>query len=309
MTTVQPSPTESIPADPGVDRDATPANHSLLKKGGQDDLLLRAYQKVERKIDSLLGGHLSNIIDFKMAARMGEAAKLPFIDWLSDQTSHSVYLEFHLGASEGPILVRVARTFLTASVDCFFGGQFDGQESAGGELKTSEIAMIDRLAGAMVTVLTKAWATLCETPVRYSGCYLAPDEIELNLENEAILVSAVSITMSGHQIAAMDIIQTLDGLTAIEPQLNRPHQKATNEFDPVWTADLKESVEQIYLPVRSVLGRPTMRLSELSRLAVGDILPVSPTDNVPLIIGDRVFAHGSIGEQNGGVAFQIKQFL
>jgi flagellar motor switch protein FliM len=52
-----------------------------------------------------------------------------------------------------------------------------------------------------------------------------------------------------------------------------------------------------------------MQLSELSRLAVGDILPVAPTDNVPLVIGDRVFAHGSIGEQNGGVAFKINQIL
>ena len=82
-----------------------------------------------------------------------------------------------------------------------------------------------------------------------------------------------------------------------------------NQIDPVWKDNLKDSVEQIYLPVRSVLARPTMQLSELSRLAVGDILPVAPTDNVPLIVGDRVFAHGSIGEQNGGVAFKIKNFL
>ena len=91
--------------------------------------------------------------------------------------------------------------------------------------------------------------------------------------------------------------------------MNRPHLREANEIDPIWKANLKDSVEQIYLPVRSVLARPTMRLSELSRLAVGDILPVAPTDNVPLIVGDRVFAHGSIGEQSGGVAFKITNFL
>ncbi|MEH6789218.1 FliM/FliN family flagellar motor switch protein [Parasphingorhabdus sp.] len=300
MTTVQPSSTATEEA---------PANHSLLKKGGQDDQLMRAYQKVERKLDAMMGAHLSDIIECKVKAGVGEAAKLSFADWLSAQASPSVYLKFHLGAAEGAILVRIARTFLSASVDCFFGGQFDGQAFVAGDLKASEIAMIDRLAGSISTVLTGAWSVLCETPVRYCGCYVGADEVELELDNETVLVSAGSVTLSGHQIAAMDIVQTLDGLMAIEPQLNRPHQKATDEIDPVWKADLRESVEQIYLPVRSVLGRPTMRLSELSRLAVGDILPVAPTDNVPLIIGDRVFAHGSIGEQNGGVAFQIKTFL
>ncbi len=270
---------------------------------------MRAYQKVERKFDALLGGYLSNVLDCKMDTELGPATKMSFIDWLSGQADGSVYLEFHLGASDGPILVRIARTFLTASVDCFFGGQFDGQEFAGGELKRSEIAMIDRLADAIAVALTEAWTTLCHTTVHYRGCRFGADEIELDLENETVLVSPAAVTLSGHKIAAMDIIQTLDGLNAIEPQLNRPLQKAVNEIDPVWKADLKDSVEQTFLPVRSVLGRPTMRLSELSRLQVGDILPVSPTDNVPLIIGDRVFAHGSIGEQNGGVAFQIKHFL
>ena len=308
MTITQPLPSESATAA-GAENSSTPANHSLLKKGGQDDALLRAYNKVERRLDGLLARHLSNIIECKMTVEMGDSAKHSLDDWLSSQAEDSVYLEFHQGASETPILVRITRTFLTASVDCFFGGQFDGQGRSTGELKASEIAMIDRLAGAIASVLTNAWSALCDITVRYSGCYLRSEEIELDLDEETVFVSSTSVTLSGHKIAAMDILQTLDGLIAIEPQLNRPHHKTTNEIDPAWKASLKDSVEQIYLPVRSVLGRPTMRLSELSRLAVGDILPVAPTDNVPLIIGDRIFAHGSLGEQNGGVAFEIKQFL
>ena len=288
---------------------AGPANHSLLKKGGPDDILLLAYKKVEKKLDGVLKVYLSNVVDCDMKVEVGDSAKLSFKDWLSGLGAESVYLEFQLGASESPILVRVARTFLTASVDCFFGGQFNGVAHSAGDLKQSEIAMIDRLAGAIAAGLTDAWSTLFDSTVRYNRCFHDKDDIELDLEDENVLVSATSVELSGHEIAALDVIQTLDGLIAIEPQLNRPHHREANEVDPIWKANLKDSVEQIYMPVRSVLARPTMQLSELSRLAVGDILPVAPTDNVPLIVGDRVFAHGSIGEQNGGVAFKIKQFL
>ncbi len=298
--------------DPGTaaaENVAGPANHSLLKKGGPDDLLLLAYKKVEKKLDGALKVYLSNVIDCDLEVEVGDSTKLSFSDWLSGLETESVYLEFHLGASKSPILVRVARTYLTASVDCFFGGQFDGGTQSIGELKKSEIAMIDRLAGAIANGLTDAWSTLFATTVRYNCCIYDKGDIELDLEDENVLVSATSVQLSGHQIAAIDIIQTIDGLIAIEPQLNRPHLRDVNEIDPIWKANLKDSVEQIYLPVRSVLARPTMQLSELSRLAVGDILPVAPTDNVPLIVGDRVFAHGSIGEQSGGVAFKIKNFL
>lgn len=307
MTNSQPSPTEAAAQAP--ESGAGTVNHSLLKKGGPDDILLLAYRKVERKLDSILQVHLSDVIDCETKVAVGDNAKLSFHDWLSSLDSGSVYLEFQLSASDSPILVRVARTFLSASVDCFFGGQFNGEAYSSGDLKQSEIAMAGRLAGAIAAGLTDAWSTLFDTTVRYNRCFRDKDDIELDLEDENILVSATSVQLSGHLIAAMDIIQTLDGLIAIEPQLNRPHLREANAADPVWKANLKESVEQIYMPVRSVLARPTMQLSELSRLAVGDILPVGATDNVPLIVGDRVFAHGSIGEQNGGVAFKIKHFL
>lgn len=306
MTNAKSSSTDSGTA---AENAAGPANHSLLNKGGPDDLLLLAYKKVEKKLDGVLKVHLSNVIDCDMKLEVGESAKLSFKDWLSGQETASVYLEFQLGASKNPVLVRVSRMFLTASVDCFFGGQFDGETQSTGELKKSEIAMIDRLAGAIANGLTEAWSALFETTVRYNSCIYDKDDIELDLEDGNVLVSATSVLLSGHEIAAIDVIQTLDGLIAIEPQLNRPHLRDVNEVDPIWKVNLKDSVGQVYLPVRSVLARPTMQLSELSRLAVGDILPVAPTDNLPLIVGDRVFAHGSIGEQNGSVAFKIKQIL
>ncbi|WP_339827520.1 FliM/FliN family flagellar motor switch protein [uncultured Parasphingorhabdus sp.] len=288
---------------------AAAVSHSLLKKGGPDGILVSAYKKVERKLDGVLKLHLSNVIDCEIEVEVSDSAKLSFKDWTSVLDDESVYLEFQLGGSESPILVRVARTFLSASVDCFFGGQFDGALHSAGDLKQSEIAMINRLASGIAAGLSDAWSTLCESPVRYNRYFHDKDDIELDLDDENVLVSATSIQLSGHEIAAMDILQTLDGLIAIEPQLNRPHHREANEIDPAWKASLKDSVAQVYMPVRSVLARPTMQLSELSRLAVGDILPVAATDNVPLIVGDLVFAHGSIGEQNGGVAFKIKQFL
>lgn len=296
-------------ATTAAENEPAPASHSLLKKGEPNEILLKTYKKVEKKLAGLLKVHLSNILDCEMGVEVGDSAKLPFQDWLSNQLADSVYLEFQLGASEVPIIIRIARTFLTASVDCFFGGQFDGEMESTGELKKSEIAMIERLANSISVVLADAWSVLFETTVRFKGYVHDKDEVELEMDDDDMLVASASIELFGHTIPAIDVVQTIDGLVAIEPQLNRPNQKTTNEIDPIWKADLKDSVEQVYLPVRSVLGRPTMQLSELSRLAVGDILPVAPTDNVPLIVGDRVFAHGSIGEQNGGVAFKITQFL
>lgn len=304
-TSTHTAPTQST--DPATIE--APVEHSLLKKNGPDDSLLKVYRKVEKKIAGSLKTELGKVVDAPINLELTEGEKVGFGKWLDAQATDSVYLQFHVGVSDTPLWARVERLFLNACVDCFFGGQFDSQSTVSGKLKRSEIAMIERLARVIGTSLTKSWSVVCETPVRYTGYLHDKDEVEMDLDEEDVLVAKITAAFGEEQIDAIDLVQSIDGLVEIEPQLNRSASKDVCETDPVWQQCLKESVEEVFLPVRSVLGRPTMQLSELSRLAIGDILPVAPTDNVPLIVGDRVFAQGSIGEQNGGVAFQIKNFL
>lgn len=289
-----------------------PIEHSPLKKSssaGPDDMLLTIYRKVEKRLASQLKGQLMNIVGSELSVEMASSDTSPFTSWREAQDTNAIYLEYHSGIAGPPIWVRLSRLFLTGCVDCFFGGQFDGETCPEGKLNRSEIGMIDRLAKAIGDSLNEGWSAVLETNIRYVGYINDKDDLEMELDDPNILASSTRVALSGHAVDAIDFVQSIDGLASIEPQLHRPVSRDVDVADPVWQRSLKESFDQVYMPVRSVLARPTMGLSQLSRLAVGDILPVSPTDNVPLIVGDRVFAHGSVGEQNGGVAFKIKQFL
>lgn len=304
-----PSPDVMQSPDAAAQTTRAPVEHSLLKKSGPDDMLLTVYRKVEKKLASQLTGRLMNIIGCELAVEMASSDTVQYADWHAGQEIDAVYLQYQFGVSATPIWVRISRLFLTACVDCFFGGNFDGKTCAEGNFTRSETSMIDRLAAAIGEGLTEGWSVVFETKIRYVGFVHDKYDIEMELDDPNILVGSARVALSGHAIEAMDFIQPIDGLVSIEPQFHRPMSRETSVIDPSWQKSLKESLDQVYMPVRSVLARPTMELSQLSRLAVGDILPVSPTDNVPLIIGDRVFAHGGIGEQNGGVAFKIKYFL
>lgn len=282
--------------------------HVLLKASEPDEMLLLAYKKVEKRLAGQLEDQIATVIGCDVEIPPFAAEKQLYTDWLDNADPANIYLQYQLGVSDVPLWVRVSRLFLNGCVDCFFGGQFNPAAQIGEELSRSERVIIERLGHAMAISFTKSWSVLCETSVRYIDFVETADEIEMVLDDPDTLVSSVSIAIGEQEIPAISIAQTIDGLVAMEPQLHRSIAKQRGDFDPAWQQALKQTVDNVYLPVRSVLARPTMDLSKLSQLAVGDILPVAPTDNVPLIVGDRVFAHGSIGEQNGGVAFQIKQF-
>ena len=76
--------------------------------------------------------------------------------------------------------------------------------------------------------------------------------------------------------------------------------------DPAWRDQMSKALAHVTLPARSVLARPVLTLPQLAELKPGDIIPIPPARNLPLIIGDRIFARGSLGEQNGLAAFRIE---
>ena len=68
-----------------------------------------------------------------------------------------------------------------------------------------------------------------------------------------------------------------------------------------------EPFGSVPLDISAVLVDMRIGISRLSSLKPGDILPVSVARSVPLRIGDRTIAHGTIGEVDDRVAVQINQ--
>ena len=286
-----------------------PVQHSLLRKAESDDKLLEAYHKIERRMGGQFEKAVGALTECRFKFDMETKGKSAPSAWLEQQEPGAVIMLFQMGSHEQPVYIRISRLFLTALVDSFFGGKFDGTSQPKPKLSRSELAMVDRLADLLCVVLASCWSVLVDTNLRYIGHQIEHDDIEFGADFGDMVQTSIVGRLGEHEMDAIDIGQPVETLVAAYAQLARNAGPEDDEIDPVWQESLKDSVEQVFLPIRSVLARPTMNLSDLSRMSVGDILPVTPTDNVPLIVGDRIFAHGSIGEQNGGVAFKINNFL
>ncbi|AYJ85234.1 hypothetical protein D3Y57_04200 (plasmid) [Sphingomonas paeninsulae] len=73
-----------------------------------------------------------------------------------------------------------------------------------------------------------------------------------------------------------------------------------------WAIDLRDSVLAARLPVRVVLARPELSISTLSRLAVGDVVPIAKPALVPMLAGALRLATGTIDDRDGHVAIRIE---
>ena len=99
----------------------------------------------------------------------------------------------------------------------------------------------------------------------------------------------------------------LAALRGVEALMGSKVASDDEHVDPVWQARVARRMRDIRLPARTVLARPNLSLAELMQLKAGDIIPVTIGRSLPLIVGDRIVAHGTIGEQDGRAAFQIEK--
>lgn len=74
-----------------------------------------------------------------------------------------------------------------------------------------------------------------------------------------------------------------------------------------WASELRDSVLAARLPVRVVLARPELSISTLSRLAVGDVVPIAKPALVPMLAGALRLATGTIDDRDGHTAIRIEQ--
>ena len=124
-----------------------------------------------------------------------------------------------------------------------------------------------------------------------------------------MVVQRFMIGITRDQLWPVDLVFPLAALRAVEPLMGTRLPADDDQKDPVWQARIARRMRDIRLPARTVLARPNLSLAELMQLKVGDVIPVTISRSLPLIVGNRIVARGSIGEQDGRAAFQIEKIV
>jgi len=215
------------------------------------------------------------------------------------------------GASEGggaAVAVFDGR-FVLELLDLFFGGTGSVPDPMPAEFPASAEALVARLGGALVGPLHAAWEPL-------SRMNFAVGRVEANgamlpgLDGEdAVIVTRFGLAGGGGDAAGgtPDFIDILYPVAALKPHAPALTGKVLDkaEPDPAWRNALTRAAMNVRFPVRSVLAEPTVPLSRLMNLVVGDVIPLSIGPTVPVMVGGDRLGTGTVGTSNGRAAVQL----
>jgi flagellar motor switch protein FliM len=226
-------------------------------------------------------------------------------DALPGFTSLSLY---RMRPLKGGMLIAIAPDFVTRLVDVFYGGNgLTAANSRAKEFTAAEERLISRLTDAIVEMLVEVWAEVLPLTPALAARETNASYASLVRGDELVVVQRFGVVAGHLPPTTLALVYPLSALRPYEAQLSAKVHAEPGIVDGEFRERMANALANVKLPVRSVLARPTLTVSELLDLKVGDVIPITLAPRVPLIVANRRLAEGTIGEQEGRAALRIEE--
>ncbi|CAD7336992.1 flagellar motor switch protein FliM [Sphingomonadales bacterium 56] len=275
----------------------------------QTPQLLSGLDRLGEKLGRRLRALFEPISGVRPHIAMLDAQVLDFGQWSAQVPTFSSIGVYRIAPLKGQMLLRMDAAMISTLVDCFYGGLGNRPLPARGEFTPTEDRLISRISEGVIARLSEGWTHILPLEIglviRETGIGFA----SAAQPGEQMVLQRFMLSIARDQEWPIDLLYPLSSLRAVEPLMGTKAPVDEERVDPVWQARIANRMRDIRLPARTVLARPNLSLADLMQLKTGDIIPVNISRSLPLIVGDRIVAHGSIGEQDGRAAFQIEKLL
>ncbi|RVT43332.1 flagellar motor switch protein FliM [Sphingobium algorifonticola] len=273
----------------------------------QAPVMLSGLDRLAEKLARRMRGILEPLIGARPDIGPHPVSVTDYASWAGEVPSSSSMSVYRALPLKGAMILRLDAGMISTLVDCFYGGAGNRTLPMRPEFTPTEERLITRLSQAIVTQLADCWSDVVPLDMSLIGREIGVGFACAMPPTDQVVVQRFTICLIRNEEWPVDVVFPLAALRAIDALTgSKVHDdKATQ--DPEWQTRLARQMKNIRLPARTVLARPSLTLAELRDLQVGDIIPVHINRSLPLIVGDRIIAHGNIGEQDGRAAFMIEK--
>jgi flagellar motor switch protein FliM len=263
------------------------------------------------KLGDRLAKKLRALIEPYCGSRPGVTAQAPdntmFMMWDACVPGFVSLSLYRLLPIKGVVTLRIDASLVSQLVDRFYGGRGGAHAADRLEFTPTEMRLINRLSAQIMSALVDSWSDIGKLEPVLISRETGVAQAEILPADADVIVQSFEVDLGTKEKYLIEVVYPQDGLSAIEMPQGARRVEEPAAKDPLWQAQLDRRVQQVRLPVKTVLARPNLKMSELMALKPGDVIPIHISRHLPLIVGDRVYAHGTVGEQDGVAAFMIEK--
>lgn len=282
------------------------ARHAFGTAAQEGEVRLTGLERMGDRLARLLRDAIEPFANAKVTVAPQPLATDRYEAWRAAQPDFTAVGLYRPRPLKGLMLVALEPAFVAAMTDSFYGGSGIVAAPQGPSLSASEDRLLVRLTEAVVRVLMEGWAEALPLEPELVGHETSMGYVAGIRDDEGIVVQSFEVRAGQMRPATIAIVYPLAALRGVEVDLAHKVHEDGGEDNERFRQRLAHALEEVRLPVRSVLARPEISVAGLLALKVGDVIPITIAPTAPLIAGTKPLAMGVIGEQEGRAALQIQ---
>ncbi|MET0370764.1 MAG: FliM/FliN family flagellar motor switch protein [Sphingobium sp.] len=275
----------------------------------QAPVMLSGLDRLGEKLGRRVRALVETIAGVRPQVTAEDAEVLDFGVWAAQVPSATSISIYRLQPLKGQTLVRLDADMISTLVDCFYGGIGNRPLPSRGEFTPTEDRLIIRIVDTLIAKLVECWVDVVDLEPALIARETGIGFGAVSQAAEQVVVQRFTVGITREQEWPIDIVFPLAALRTVEALVGSKVPTDEDQYDPIWRTRIARRMMDIRLPARSILARPNLTVAELMQLKEGDIIPVNIGRRLPLVVGNRIVAHGTIGEQDGRAAFQIEKLV
>jgi len=208
-----------------------------------------------------------------------------------------------------PIYLVFEPDLVFSLVDHFFGGRGNtGGKRLQADFSPSESRFMQQLVRALLPDLGQSWHSVVDiSPVltERHGDLRFIDDLK---QSDTLLATRFAVTLPGQE-SGVWLLVPWAAIDPVREHLGGQNRSNRQEHDALWQQRLLQGVESAALEVVARLNESRMPLSRVSRLKVGDVIPIDSPQSVTLLIENLAMMTGTFGSHDGQLAVKVQQSL
>ncbi len=263
-----------------------------------DVIFDRAARRFSTTLRQLANENADIALDNVASARFG--------DFLQSHSAFGVIGVLRSAPLQGAMLIAADAVFIHQAVDLLLGGRRGAGRQEERALTAIELAVTQRLIEALARDLNEAFRAVDDLAIALERIETTPRFAAIAPETSVCAIAKFKVSF-GERQSRLTIVAPYATLEAVETKLRRGFAAEAGAVESSWRAGLAAGVGNADLEVAAVLADRTMRLGDLRRLGVGDVLTLGPAHDprVELRIGPSAVAAGRIGKHGDAIAIRL----
>lgn len=264
-------------------------------------------ENYSRLVTNFLSGYLRTLVQVDVVS----VEPLQYLEFTNSISNPVILAVVDFTPLNGQIILEMSPNVAYALIDRILGGRGSSIEKIR-SFTEIELAIIERIVIQVLNLMREPWENVIAIRPRLEKIETNAQFAQIISPNEIVAL----VTLSARVGEVEGMINICIPHMVVEPIISKLSTRlwfSNIEKEP--TRETKEAIETkiqtTKVPVRAILGRTTISVSEFIELQPGDVIPLDTSVNgdLEILVGDLLKFYGTPGVKKNRIAVRVSEVV